>query len=458
MERVKRSNALSWIFMRYVLVMLGSLVGLVIVAWLLLYLLISVGCIYPANYAEQKINEAYDTILRADKVTAEMIPALCDYVIFSENGEKIGGDLSEQYEQIAWNVAKYGNASGKYFYKVIVRENEYVVLQYRLTPQYHSAFLREHFIGPQNVMSIMSVIGAVAIIIIPSIRFGKRIKKQMQPVLDAIRQIKDQNLEYETSCSGIKEFDDCLSAIDDMRDALRESLEKQWKTEQEKKQQMSALAHDIKTPLTIVRGNAELLSETELTTEQKNNITYVLNGTTQIQSYVKQLIDVTKAWNCSDVTYTTVRLEDFFADIKEQALGLVEIYHQKIDWKAGQSDKKVTIAYDPMFRAVMNMIQNAVEHTKENGIIYIDAKEQDGRLTFIVEDSGSGFTKEALLHGTEQFFMDDTSRNGEAHYGMGLFFAKTVAEKYGGGIKLSNSENTGGARVEIFFLSSQETS
>ncbi len=72
----------------------------------------------------------------------------------------------------------------------------------------------------------------------------------------------------------------------------------------------------------------------------------------------------------------------------------------------------------------MNVIQNAVEHTKENGIIYIDAKEQDDRLTFIVEDSGSGFTKEALLHGTEQFFMDDTSRNGEAHYGIGLFSQK----------------------------------
>ena len=88
--------------MRYVLVMLGSLVGLLIVACLLLYLLIRVGCIYPANYAEQKINEAYDTILRADKVTAEMIPALCDYVIFSENGEKIGGDLSEQYEPVSY--------------------------------------------------------------------------------------------------------------------------------------------------------------------------------------------------------------------------------------------------------------------------------------------------------------------------------------------------------------------
>lgn len=72
----------------------------------------------------------------------------------------------------------------------------------------------------------------------------------------------------------------------------------------------------------------------------------------------------------------------------------------------------------------MNVIQNAVEHTKENGIIYIDAKEQDGRLTFIVEDSGSGFTKEALLHGTEQFFMDDTSRNGEAIMGWDYFLQK----------------------------------
>ena len=451
MGRIRKSNTLSRIFMRYVLVMLGSLVGLVIATYLILYIFISLEFIYPANFAEQKINEAYDTILYADEVTAEMIPPLCNYVIFSESGERIGGNLSEQYEQIAWNAAKYGNASGKYFYKVISREKEYVVLQYCLTPQYHSAFLREHLIGPQNVMSIMAVIGAIVIIIIPSIRFGKRIKKQMQPVLDAIGQIKNQNLEYEASHSGIKEFDDCLSAIDDMRDALRESLEKQWKTEQEKNQQMSALAHDIKTPLTIVRGNAELLLETELTSEQKNNVTYVLNGTTQIQSYVQQLIDVTKSWNCSGVTYTTVLLDDFFTDIKEQALGLAEICHQKINWKAEQCDKKVTIAYDPMFRAVMNVIQNAVEHTKENRIIYIDAKEYDGRLTFIVEDSGAGFTKEALLHGTEQFFMDDTSRNGEAHYGIGLFFAKTVAEKYGGEIKLSNSVKTGGAKVEIYY-------
>ena len=99
-----------------------------------------------------------------------------------------------------------------------------------------------------------------------------------------------------------------------------------------------------------------------------------------------------------------------------------------------------------------------MEHTKENGIIYIDAKEQDTSADIHCEDSGSGFTKEALLHGTEQFLWMTQVEMAKSYYGMGLFFCKTVAEKYGGGIKLSNSENTGGARVEIFFLSSQETS
>ncbi len=71
MGRVKRSNALSWIFMRYVLVMLGSLVGLVIVAWLLLYLLISVGCIYPEDY---KAYEEYfvDQLPYTDEELVEM--------------------------------------------------------------------------------------------------------------------------------------------------------------------------------------------------------------------------------------------------------------------------------------------------------------------------------------------------------------------------------------------------
>lgn len=77
-------------------------------------------------------------------------------------------------------------------------------------------------------------------------------------------QIGDRNLDFEINYSGVREIDECLVALDDMRYALKTSLQKQWETEQEKNRQMSALAHDIKTPLTVVRGNSELLLETEL--------------------------------------------------------------------------------------------------------------------------------------------------------------------------------------------------
>lgn len=451
MGGIRKSNTLSGIFMRYVLVMLGALFTLGVCTILTFNLLVNTGNIYPANYAEQRINEAYDLIQSADKVTENMIPPLCRYAIFSMSGEKLDGDISGDSLEIAWNVANHGKASGEYFYKVISRPKEYVVLQYSLRPQYRSEFLREHLIEPQNLLTIMVILGGIAIIILSSVRFGRKIKGKMQPVMQAVERIKNQDLEYEVSYSGIKELDACLSSIDEMRIALKDSLKQQWKAEQDKSRQMSALAHDIKTPLTVVRGNAELLAETELTEEQKNNIVYIIESAVRIQNYVQKLIDVTKSADGYPNTFKKVMTENLLGDIRKQTSGLAEVYHLKINWKEQWDSQTVNVAYDQVVRAVMNIIQNAAEHTGEDGIINIYIEEKNEQLTFIVEDTGKGFTKEAFMHGTERFFMDDTSRSGEGHYGIGLFFAKTAAEKYGGRISLTNSEETGGAKVEICF-------
>ncbi len=395
--------------MRYVLIMLLALFTLGVCTIFIFNVLVNTGRIYPANYAERKINEAYDLIQEADEVTEDMIPPLCRYVIFSLEGEKLKGNMSEDSLEIAWNAANQGAVSGRYFYKVIYRPKEYVVLQYRLTPMYRSAFLREHFIEPQNLMTIM------------------------------------------VSYCGVKEIDDCLLSINEMRIALKDSLERQWQTEQDKNRQMSALAHDIKTPLTVVRGNAELLSETDLTEEQKNYMEYVISSASQIQNYVQTLIEVTQSVDGYQYNVKKVRTADLLEDIRKQTLGLAEVYRLKINWKEKWDSKTVYIVYDQIVRAVMNIIINAAEYTVEGGTIHISMEEQDGKLTFTVEDMGSGFTKEALLHGTEQFFMDDASRSGGRHYGIGLFSAETIAKWHGGRVLLANSEETGGAKVEIFF-------
>lgn len=429
--------------------MLGALFVLGICIIVTFNILVNTGAVYPANYAEKKISEAYEIIQNADEVTEDVIPPLCRFVVFTLNGDVLSGNMQKDSIKIAWEVVNDGQASGRYFYKVIKRQDEYVVLQYSLTPQYRSAFLRENLIGPQELIAIIGILSGTAIILSSSLRFGRKMKLKMQPLMDAVDRIKQQDLEYEVSYCGVKEIDDCLLSIDEMRNALKDSLERQWNVEQEKNRQMSALAHDIKTPLTVVRGNAELLSETDLTEEQKTYTDYISGSALQIQKYVQTLIEVTKSVEGYQYSPENVSTEELLCDIKKQAYGLAEIYNFTINWKEQYNSEIISVVYDQIVRAVMNVITNAAEHTAPNGAIDICIEEPDGKLKFIVEDTGIGFTKEALKHGTEQFFMDDASRNNGVHYGIGLFTAKTIAEKHGGEMLLTNSERTGGAKVSI---------
>lgn len=448
----KKSNTtLSQIFLKYVLVMLVGLLILGAGIVMVFHLLVNTNRIYPANYAERRIEEAYETLQNADEVTEDMIPPLSHYAVFSQDGNLLSGNMSDDTIPIARSIAIDGTASGKYFYKVIERTNEYVVLQYSLKPQYQSVWLREHLPDPQTLLGVIAVAGAILMILLPSLRFGKMMKEKIQSVMQAAEEIKAQNLDYEVTHCGVKEIDDCLTSIDDMRAALKESLERQWKTEQDKNRQMSALAHDIKTPLTIVRGNAELLTETALTEEQTRYAGYIQNSALQIQNYVQTLIEVTKSAEGDTSKFETVKIKSLLYEIKKQTMGLAEVYHLDIDWNVQSGITTICLCRDQAVRAVMNIIKNAAEHTPTGGRIDVAVHEQGDKLVFIIEDTGSGFTQEALKYGTEQFFMDDTSRTGGNHYGIGLFSAKIVARKHGGDIKLSNSEVTGGARVEISF-------
>lgn len=452
-KRNKRGTlGLGSIFEAYTFLMGFSLLIWAVFSFFLFNLLINAGVIYPANYAEYRISEVYEQIENASEVTEEMVPDVCRYVIFSEEGEVLSGNLSEKYTESAWKAVSNRNIGDDRFYKVISRPSEYVVLQYRLKPQYKSMWMNEHLPNPESLMTVTIIICCIEIMRIFAKKFGNGIRKKMTPMREAINHIGDQDLDFQVTYSGIREIDECLSSMDDMRYALKTSLQKQWETEQEKNRQMSALAHDIKTPLTVVRGNSELLLETELTDEQKNYADYISGSALQIQNYVQTLIEVTRSQEGVKQTPVKVQVSELLSDINKQTMGLSEVYHLKVNWNANVDEAEIHVVYDQVVRAVMNVIRNAAEHTPENGEIKITASKDVSDMVFTVEDSGSGFTPEALAHGTEQFFMDDTSRTGGSHYGIGLFFAKKVAEEHGGTIALSNSKEMGGAKVEIRFM------
>jgi signal transduction histidine kinase len=234
-----------------------------------------------------------------------------------------------------------------------------------------------------------------------------------------------------------------------MKSELSKSLEKQWKLEQTKREQTSTLAHDIRTPLTIIRGNAELLSDSSLAEKQREYVLHILNNTKRMEQYLNTLIDFTKAESGYSIRPVRIQAEQFIKNIAEQAQGLAATKRIQIQFRRVNLPPVFTADADLLGRAVINVVSNAVEYTPETGIIQITAEGIRGRLRFQITDSGKGFSPADLKQAAAQFYRGDKSRSSKVHYGMGLFIAKSVAEQHGGTLSLANSPETGGGVVTV---------
>lgn len=411
--------------------------------------LISQNVIYPANYVEIQVRNAYRPLQQAETITDDIIPEYCDYAVFDLDGKLIQGTISEKESEEVWNVVTTGVSSAKYSYMIVPRNSEYCILRYKVLPQYKSVLLQKRLMNPQLLMFLLFILGILIIIVIVARRFGKNLDKQLHALAVASNKIACHDLDFEIQVSGIKEVDSVLFSMNEMRMALKESLEKQWQIEQEKNKQMSSLAHDLKTPLTLVRGNSELLLESDLSDFDKTCVEYIASSALQLQNYVQTLIEVTK----SNLGYlfqpNKESLTLLLQEIKNQLNGLCKANQLIPDWKCILGDNEISVDHDLFIRAIVNIISNATEHTPKGGIVKCHIFDNDNMLNIIVEDSGNGFSPEALRHGTDQFFMDDASRNSDLHFGMGLYFANSIIQKHNGSLKLGNSEITGGAIVTI---------
>lgn len=333
-------------------------------------------------------------------------------------------------------------------FTVVIRENEICVLRYYIESRFTAPWLPESFPSPEVITLVWVGFNALLVIVFLTSRFAKAVRLQISPLAEATENISKQNLDFDISHSNIAEIEDVLAAFSDMKESLKESLDHQWRSAQAQKEQIAVLAHDIKTPLTVVRGNTELLEETELTVNQKRYAEYISNGCEQIQRYMQMLIDVTKSWEDNPLSMESFSLSSLLNDVGDQTAGLAAIHQVVLHWG---NTKDITIYADHslLSRALVNVISNAIEHSPHGGNVFIDTIGSDNLISFVITDEGRGFTAQALKHATDQFFMDDSSRSSKSHYGIGLYMTASIVQKHGGKIILENVTENGGARVTI---------
>ena len=448
---MKKTTSLKASFWKFLCMLLIGLIGAVAIPFSLILAGTSTGLITYADYSERCTKNLAPVIAATPNLADVQLPMGCKYLILDKNYQIVETSLENDDIDRAMEYAISGkiNENLNKQYLLVTRENEYVVLQYYIGSQFINEWLYKHLPSPEVLLYVLIGLNCIAVCAILTAKFAKNMRLQLSPLFEATEQIAQQNLDFEMGHSKIKEFEDVLRSFSSMKDNLKSSLEKQWNAEQLQREQIAALAHDLKTPLTVIQGNIDLMRETELDDEQRLYAGYITESSEQIGIYIKTLIDISRTVAGYQLYLEEFDVADYMEQIKAKALSLCLTKGICLRMKTGT--KLGTFKADKLLleRAIMNVLGNALDYSPPEGTVYVAAQKIDEFLQITITDEGSGFTQEALHHAQEQFFMGNKSRTSNMHFGMGLYITSSIIKQHNGQVILKNSDKAKGAQVII---------
>lgn len=279
----------------------------------------------------------------------------------------------------------------------------------------------------------------------------RKINEPLDKLLTAAREVSSGNLDYKIEFNENNEFKPVIDEFNCMTDKLKHSVEQIKDEEENRKLLVVGITHDIKSPLTSVKGYAEGLLDGLATTKEKRK--HYLEGIkrkcAEIDSLVSKMIILTEyelAENTEEINVNAV-IEKFIADggdeYTERGIEITCSLNTVLNIKCSQSN---------FIRVLTNIADNAVKYKKDvSGQLNITLYETDGEIRLDFADNGQGVDEKILPHIFDPFFRADEARTSTASgNGLGLAIVKKIIGASGGEVSAHNNEQ-GGLTVSAVF-------
>ena len=275
--------------------------------------------------------------------------------------------------------------------------------------------------------------------------YRRKLKRPLTQLNQASQRIAQGNLDFRVQGENRNEMGRLLDSFEIMRSALAENYRNLFRMMEERKSVQAAFAHDLRTPLTVLRGYSDYLRKyypEKLPPEKvRQTLCTMDQHISRLENYVSLMGKITHLEQTSPHP-VPVFLPAFCEKLRKTGIMLCgeTCFHMRVE--GGGS-----AAFDPELaeRAFENFLSNALRHARSQ--VLCDVRNEEEFLLLSVEDDGPGFSSEALKRAAEPYFRDG-ARGGE-HFGLGLYICRILAEKHGGALELSNGES--GARVSASF-------
>ena len=254
----------------------------------------------------------------------------------------------------------------------------------------------------------------------------------------ATKNIKEGNLDFVLEVEGNDEFSQLCQDFEEMRKRLKESTEEKILMDKENKELISNISHDLKTPITAVKGYVEGIMDGVADTPEKMDryVHTIYNKTNEMDHLINELTFYSKIdTNRIPYTFSKLNVEDYFSDCAEE-LGL-EMETRGIELVyANYVEKGVQVIADgeQIRRVIHNIVSNAIKYMeKPRGIIQLRVKDVGDFIQVEIEDNGKGIAAKDLPYIFDRFYRTDVSRNSsKGGSGIGLSIVKKIMEDHGG--------------------------
>ena len=265
----------------------------------------------------------------------------------------------------------------------------------------------------------------------------------------AAENIKEGNLDFTLEPENNDEIGALCQSFEEMRKRLKDSAEEKLNNEKENKVLISNISHDLKTPVTAIKGYAEGIIDGVADTPEKMDkyVRTIYNKASEMDTLINELTLYSKI-DTNRIPYNFKRLNvaEYFKDCLEELSLDLEAKNISLSY-FNYADKDTQIIADPeqLRRVINNIVGNSVKYLdKEKGYISIRVKDVGDFIQVEIEDNGKGIGNKDLPYIFDRFYRTDASRNSSTGgSGIGLSIVKKIIEDHGGSIWATSKEQTG---------------
>ena len=265
----------------------------------------------------------------------------------------------------------------------------------------------------------------------------------------AAKNIKEGNQDIELNPTSDDELGQLCRDLEDMRKRLKDTVEEKIKYDKENKELISNISHDLKTPVTTIKGYAEGIMDGVADTPEKMEryIRTIYNKATEMNTLINELTLYTKIdTNRIPYNFNTLSVNAYFDDCAEDLAVEMESRNVEFGYFNYVADNvKIIADAEQIKRVVHNIVNNSLKYMdKPKGKINLRVKDVGDFVQVELEDNGKGIAAKDLPNIFDRFYRTDASRNSsKGGSGIGLSIVKKIIEDHGGKIWATSREETG---------------